>query len=70
MSLRVFVSPQRYVQGPGILESAGKIMSHHAKNLFIIGGTHALKAVEGSGLMHSLMEMGLKYRVEEFHGET
>jgi len=66
---RVFVSPQRYVQGVGVLDGIGRYMSLlNAQNVAILM-TRRGERSEGQRLIKSLENRGIDYVVSSFNGE-
>jgi len=60
------IFPRRYVQGPGALKYAGKLVSIFSKKPLVMGGERALAAVEKHGLFKSFEAAGIKYVKEKF----
>jgi len=54
------IFPRKYIQGPGVLTKAAKLMSIFMKKPLIMGGRRALAAVEKAGLFKALEEHGAK----------
>ena len=70
MSLRVFVSPLRYVQGPDALSQIGEqLQLLGIKNPLILVSRSAKKAV-GSTITQSLTHKGIRYAFIDFGGES
>ena len=45
---KIFTSPNRYIQGYGVIEAFGKHILHLGKNSFILGGKTALSTIRDS----------------------
>ena len=62
------IAPNRYIQGPDILDETGRYISHLGSKAFLIGGSTALAAVkERIGV--SLDKSSMANRFEVFSGE-
>jgi glycerol dehydrogenase len=66
--VKIMIAPNRYVQGPGVIEEAAKYIVYLGSNFFFIGGPTALSMTREK-ISASLSEKSLKYHFEEFHGE-
>lgn len=66
---RIFVSPNRYVQGPGIIREAGKYIKNLGKQLLVIADEFVLRMVEAP-LRESLEKEGLSGSFKLFAGES
>ncbi len=65
----VFLSPQRYIQGPGVLNQLGNYLSLHAvKRVAVLGSRRAL-GNEGSRVTDSLHGAGIDVVTATFNGE-
>lgn len=60
-------APERYINEPDILKSAGEYISKLGTNALIVGGKTALKSV-GEDFFSSIQRSGIKFRIEEFEG--
>jgi glycerol dehydrogenase len=68
--MKIYASPMRYYQGPGILgEVSGRIFKNLGGNLFVFGGRRALGALERHDFYKSVRDQDLTYVTEEFGGE-
>ena len=45
---KIFTSPNRYIQGYGVIEAFGKHVLHLGENPFILGGKTALSTIRDS----------------------
>ncbi len=67
---RVFISPQRYIQGQGVLEEAGRYMSLlNSQRSGVLASRRGL-AAEGAALISSLEGAGIEVAVSTFNGES
>jgi len=66
--IRIMIAPNRYVQGPRILEETGRYVSHLGSRVFCIGGPTALSIVKDQ-MARSLDENSMEYQFEVFSGE-
>jgi len=66
---RVFISPQRYVQGVGVLDSTGRYLSLLDSRRAAVLITRRGERNEGVRLIASLREHGIEPVVSTFHGE-
>ena len=67
-AVKGFISPRRYIQGPGVLEQTGKFVKIYGKKAFVFGGKRALGTVKGP-LERSFKEHGITAHFEEFRKE-
>lgn len=66
--LKVYASPTRYYQGPGVLrEISGRILQNFGGRLLVFGGSRALRVLMDHGFHKSMHDQA--YRLEEFRGE-
>ncbi len=66
---RVFISPQRYIQGQGVLEEAGRYMSLlKSQRSGVLASKRGL-AADGARLISSLEGAGIDVAVSTFNGE-
>jgi len=65
--VKIMIAPSRYIQGPGVLAEAGKYIHHLGSRFFVLGGSVALRAVQGS-LSASLSTDGLTCQFQSFSG--
>ena len=68
MSLKILISPSRYVQGPGALKSLGEQIKHLGGKALVIGGKTAISQTQDI-IKQSLEEQNISYRIETFRGE-
>jgi glycerol dehydrogenase len=61
------ITPKHYLNKPGALAEAGRLISPIAKKVYIVGSKTAL-AVAGPVLLGSLNESGVEYLVFEYNG--
>ena len=66
--VKIMIAPNRYIQGPRVLEETGKHIAHLGSRVFIIGGPTALSIVRDQ-VSASLDEFSLLYQLEAFSGE-
>jgi len=66
--IRIMIAPNRYIQGPRVLEETGKYIVHLGSKVFFIGGPTALSVVEDQ-VSASLKEHSMEYQFEAFSGE-
>ena len=70
MALKVFVSPLRYVQGPGaILQMGEQLEALGIRNPLILASPSARIAVESS-ISQGLAAKGIRFAFTDFGGET
>ncbi|MBE64596.1 MAG: glycerol dehydrogenase [Pseudomonadota bacterium] len=68
-SSRVFLSPQRYIQGPGVIKNCGLYLSLiNAKHVGVLASKRGFSA-EAANVLQSLNEAGIEYSKAEFRGE-
>ena len=68
-SSRVFLSPQRYIQGPGVIKNCGLYLSLiDAKHVGVLASKRGFSA-EAANVLQSLSEAGIEYSKAEFRGE-
>ena len=66
---RVFIAPQRYVQGPGVLEGVGRYLSvMPVRRVALLMSARGLRS-EGVAIQHSLRGAGIDCMTAEFSGE-
>jgi glycerol dehydrogenase len=66
---RVFISPQRYIQGRGVLRDVGRHLSlMHARRVALLISERGARG-EGAQLLESLHAAGIEAIVRTFHGE-
>lgn len=68
MSIKILISPSRYVQGPGALRSLGEQVKNFGSMAFVTGGKRALKETR-EDIEKSLREKNVGSVFEEFRGE-
>jgi len=66
--VRIMIAPSRYIQGPGVLAEADKYVRHLGSRFFVIGGSTALRAVEGL-LSAALSKDGMTCHIQPFTGK-
>ena len=67
---RVFISPQRYIQGQGVLEEAGRYMSLlNSQRSGVLASRRGL-AADAARLISSLEGAGIEVAVSTFNGES
>ena len=66
--IRIMISPNKYVQGPGILKEAGEHIAHLGSRFFFIGGPTALSIAKDQ-VSASLDDHSMVHRFEAFSGE-
>jgi len=67
---KIFATPRRYVQGPGVIRTiAGKQMAIFGRKAIVIGGPRSLEAVKEAGLYQTLDSAGISYVIETFGRE-
>jgi glycerol dehydrogenase len=66
--VKIMIAPNRYVQGPGIINETAQYIGHLGSIFFFIGGPTALSIIK-ERVSASLSERSLKYHFEEFSGE-
>lgn len=66
--VKIMIAPNRYIQGPGIINETSKYIAHLGSKFFFIAGSTALSIVK-ERVSGSLGERSLKYHFEEFQGE-
>jgi glycerol dehydrogenase len=66
--VKIMIAPNRYIQGPRVLEETGKYIAHLGSRVFLIGGHTALSIVKDQ-VSASLNEHSMEYQAEAFSGE-
>ena len=66
--IKIMIAPNRYVQGPRVLEETGKYIYHLGSRVFLIGGPTALSIVKDQ-IAESLDRTSIEYQFEAFSGE-
>jgi glycerol dehydrogenase len=66
--IKIMIVPNRYIQGPGILDETGKYINHLGSKAFVIGGSTALATVKDR-IGVSLDRNSMPHRFEIFSGE-
>jgi glycerol dehydrogenase len=66
--IKIMIAPNRYVQGPRVLEETGKHISHLGSRVFFIGGPTALSIVKDQ-IAESLDGLSMEYQFETFSEE-
>jgi glycerol dehydrogenase len=66
--VKIMIAPNRYIQGPGIINETAQYIGHLGSVFFFIGGPTALSIIRDKVSM-SLDERSLKYHFEKFAGE-
>jgi glycerol dehydrogenase len=66
--IKIMIAPNRYIQGPRVLEETGQYIAHLGSRVFLIGGRTALSIVKDQ-VSASLKENSMEYQVEAFSGE-
>jgi len=66
--IKIMIAPNRYIQGPRVLEETGKFISHLGSRAFFIGGPTALSIVKEQ-IAESLDANSIEYQFEAFSGE-
>jgi glycerol dehydrogenase-like iron-containing ADH family enzyme len=59
--VKIMIAPNRYVQGPRVLNEAAKYMSHLGSRVFFITGPVAWSVVEGQ-ISRSLSESSIPFQ--------
>ena len=65
--MKIMIAPNRYIQGPRVIEETGKYIVHLGSNVFFIGGHTALSTVNDQ-VSTSLNAHSMAYRFEAFSG--
>ncbi|MGB9812225.1 MAG: glycerol dehydrogenase [Thermovenabulum sp.] len=68
MSIKILISPSRYVQGPGALKFLGEQIKHLGQKAFVIGGKTAISQTQDI-IKKSLEEQNISFKFETFRGE-
>jgi glycerol dehydrogenase len=66
---RVFISPQRYIQGPGVLAGVGRYLSLTKSQRVALLMSARAQRTEGERIKESLRAAGIATVVATFHGE-
>jgi glycerol dehydrogenase len=66
--IKILIAPNRYVQGPRVLEETGKYISHLGSRVFFLGGPTAL-SIARAQIEGSLDGSSMEYKFEAFSGE-
>ena len=66
--MMIMGAPNRYIQGPGLIDRVGEIIGQLGDRFFLFGDQTALP-LYGDRLVRSLQDMHKSYRVETFRGE-
>ena len=66
--IKIMIAPNRYVQGPRVLQETGKHIAHLGSRVFFIGGPTALSIVKDQ-IAASLDGNSIEYQFEAFSGE-
>jgi glycerol dehydrogenase len=66
--IKIMIAPNRYIQGPRVLEETGKYIAHLGSKVYLIGGPTALSIVQDQ-VSASLEVHSMEYQVEAFSGE-
>jgi glycerol dehydrogenase len=66
--VKIMIAPNRYIQGPGVIEETAKYIAHLGSSFFFIGGPTSLSHIREKASA-SLGERSLRYHFEEFKGE-
>lgn len=66
--IRILIAPNRYIQGPGVLNTLGEHIKHLGKKAFIIGGPTANSIVEDCAVTN-LKKNSIEFHFEPFSGE-
>jgi len=66
--VKIFGSPNRYIQGNGIIDHLGEILSSLGDNFFIFGDEIVL-SIAGDRIVSALKSFGKTFTMEKFHGE-
>lgn len=64
---KIFTAPNRYIQGYGIVEEFGKLISHLGSKPFILGGKTAISIIKNS-VSKSVEENAMKCKFAVFNG--
>lgn len=66
--IKILIAPNRYIQGPRVLEETGKYIAHLGSKVLFIGGPRALSTAKDP-ISASLDEHSMAYRFESVSGE-